>query len=174
MAHAGREGNGVHENLWDTLHMLATSQNVLLLFLSQVGGLLFYNIAGMTVTGHLGAVFRSILETVRTLFVWLVGLAMFYGHTGLGEAWDAFSWLQGLGFAVLVAGTVVYGRGDELAASAVRAATCGVMRMCWSTVWTVCCVSACQHAGLPCSGILAQVPKTCPAHPMMQVTTEPR
>lgn len=36
--------------------------------------LLLYNVAGMCVTGHLGAVFRTVLETTRTLFVWLAGL----------------------------------------------------------------------------------------------------
>ena len=35
--------------------------------------LLAYNMAGMMVTGSLGAVFRTVLETMRTLFVWLVG-----------------------------------------------------------------------------------------------------
>lgn len=37
--------------------------------------LLMYNVSGMLVTGHLGAVFRTVLETTRTLFVWLVSCA---------------------------------------------------------------------------------------------------
>lgn len=76
--------------------------------------------AGMHVTGNLGAVFRTVLETMRTLFVWLLGLALFYLGTGLGERWNVFSPLQALGFAVLVVGTVVYGQGDERAAAMVR------------------------------------------------------
>jgi hypothetical protein len=87
----------------------------------QMGGLLAYNYMGMHVTGNLGAVFRTVLETMRTLFAWLLGLALFYCGTGLGERWNAFSPLQALGFAVLVIGTVVYGRGDERAAWLVRA-----------------------------------------------------
>lgn len=39
----------------------------------DMAALLAYNVAGMAVTGHLGAVFRTVLETMRTLFVWLVG-----------------------------------------------------------------------------------------------------
>ena len=47
---------------------------------------------------NLGSVTRTVLETVRTLFVWLAGLALFYspwgGNGKLGEAWDQYSWLQ--------------------------------------------------------------------------------
>ena len=41
---------------------------------------------------------RTVLETVRTLFVWLADLALFYspwgGNGKLGESWDRYSWLQ--------------------------------------------------------------------------------
>lgn len=60
--------------------------------------LLAYNICGMMVTGHLGAVFRTVLETMRTLFVWLLGLLLWYTTPwGLGESWTAWSYLQALG-----------------------------------------------------------------------------
>jgi hypothetical protein len=81
-----------------------------------MGALLAYNVAGMMVTGHLGAVFRTVLETTRTLFVWLVDLLLFYTPLGmgkLGESWSGYSWVQAAGFVVLVAGTVIYGQGDE-------------------------------------------------------------
>lgn len=73
----------------------------------------------MLVTGHLGAVFRTVLETMRTLFVWALGLVLYYTPLGmgrLGESWTAWSPLQAAGFAALVAGTLVYGRGDDEAA----------------------------------------------------------
>lgn len=38
------------------------------------------------------------LETVRTLFVWLADLGLYYSAAGgghkLGEAWDNYSWMQ--------------------------------------------------------------------------------
>eukprot|EP00983_Pelagomonas_calceolata_P022319 702255-Pelagomonas_calceolata.AAC.2 len=49
------------------------------------------------VTGSLGAVFRTVLETTRTLFVWLVSLGLFYLPLGvgqLGESWTKYSWMQ--------------------------------------------------------------------------------
>jgi hypothetical protein len=51
----------------------------------------------MMVTGSLGAVFRTVLETTRTLFVWLVSLGLFYLPLGvgqLGESWTKYSWMQ--------------------------------------------------------------------------------
>jgi len=57
----------------------------------------------MMVTGHLGAVFRTVLETMRTLFVWILGLVLFYTPMGmgrLGESWTAWSPLQAVGWVV--------------------------------------------------------------------------
>ena len=59
----------------------------------------------MMVTGHLGAVFRTVLETMRTLFVWILGLLLFdtpLGMGRLGESWTAWSPLQALGCAACV------------------------------------------------------------------------
>jgi hypothetical protein len=52
----------------------------------------------MQVTGCLGAVFRTVLEATRTLFVWLVSLILFYaGSPSLGEPWTGYSYLQAIG-----------------------------------------------------------------------------
>lgn len=50
--------------------------------------------------GALGAVFRTVLETMRTLFVWLVDLLLFYtplGFGSLGESWSKYSFIQAAG-----------------------------------------------------------------------------
>jgi hypothetical protein len=52
--------------------MIGNSRTLQLILGIDMVALLLYNIAGMLVTGHLGAVFRTVLETMRTLFVWLV------------------------------------------------------------------------------------------------------
>jgi len=52
--------------------------------------------------GQLGAVFRTVLETTRTLFVWLVDLVLFYtplGMGSLGESWSTYSLIQAAGRA---------------------------------------------------------------------------
>lgn len=52
-------------------------------------------------TGELGAVFRTVLETMRTMFVWLVDLLLFYTPLGfgkLGESWSKYSFIQAAGY----------------------------------------------------------------------------
>ena len=61
----------------------------------QMSALLLYNVAGMCVTGHLGAVFRTVLETTRTLFVWLVDLVS-TARCGRLVAW--LGWLRPIGW----------------------------------------------------------------------------
>lgn len=44
--------------------------------------------------------FRTVLETMRTLFVWLVDLLLFYTPLGmgkLGESWTVYSFIQAAG-----------------------------------------------------------------------------
>ncbi|GFR52029.1 hypothetical protein Agub_g14418 [Astrephomene gubernaculifera] len=110
----GPEGEGIHEDMVDTLAMISHSRLLQAVLAVDMCCLLLYNVAGMAVTGHLGAVFRTVLETMRTLFVWLVDLLLFYCHVGqLGESWSVYSWLQAAGFVVLVSGTLVYRHGDH-------------------------------------------------------------
>jgi len=112
----GTDGQGIHEDSHDTWHMIRNTPTIFHMLMLQSAACLLYNVSGMCVTGHLGAVFRTVLETTRTLFVWLIDLLLFYTPLGmgkLGESWSKYSWIQAAGFVVLVAGTVVYGRGDE-------------------------------------------------------------
>lgn len=112
----GVDGQGVHEDTIDTFYLLASSPAILTFVLLDVVALLGLNVSGMCVTGHFGAVFRTVLETTRTLAVWIVGLLLYYTPLGggkLGESWNAYSWIQAIGFVVLVSGTVVYGKGDD-------------------------------------------------------------
>ena len=105
--------------------------------------LMLYNVAGMRVTGHAGAVFRTVLETSRTLFVWLVDLALFYGGAGggtLGESWSKWSFVQAAGFGVMVAGTLVYGAGDDADAAEPGSTSDKWFRGCCEYgCWCCCC-----------------------------------
>ncbi|KIW16497.1 hypothetical protein PV08_06552 [Exophiala spinifera] len=62
----------------------------------SIGG---FNFFGLSVTRSISATSRSIIDTCRTLFIWLVSL-------GLG--WESFKWLQVAGFALLVYGTFMF------------------------------------------------------------------
>lgn len=58
-----------------------------------------FNFFGLSVTRTVSATSRSTIDTCRTLFIWVVSL-------GLG--WESFKWLQVVGFALLVYGTMLF------------------------------------------------------------------
>lgn len=117
----GEDGNGIHEDSLDTWHMICNSQPgwTVPVFLVLTGTtLMLFNVCGMQVTDNIGATARSVFESLRTLFVWLVDLGIFYlpipkSLGEVGEKWDNSSYLQAAGFAILVAGTVIYSKADQ-------------------------------------------------------------
>ncbi|KAI5847734.1 hypothetical protein DFP73DRAFT_542911 [Morchella snyderi] len=62
----------------------------------SIGG---FNFFGISVTRSISATARSIIDTCRTLFIWIFSLAL---H------WETFKPLQVLGFALLVYGTFLF------------------------------------------------------------------
>lgn len=94
--------------------MIGHSQLIIGLLAVDLVAINLFNVAGMRITSTLGALFRSVLEAVRTLNVWLLDLALFYYFSPeLGESWSPrWSWLQAIGFAVLVSSALVYGKGN--------------------------------------------------------------
>jgi len=115
----GHDVDGQYENSLDTAYMIAHSPLIGGLLAVDLLAINLFNAAGMRITSSLGAVFRSVLEAVRTLNVWLLDLALFYyfTHGRLGEAWSReWSWLQACGFVVLVGAALTYGRGNARAA----------------------------------------------------------
>lgn len=66
------------------------------LIMISIGG---FNYFGISVTRSISATARSIIDTCRTLFIWIVSLSL---------GWESFKWLQVLGFALLVYGTFLF------------------------------------------------------------------
>ncbi len=58
-----------------------------------------FNFFGLSVTRTVSATARSTIDTCRTLFIWIVSLAL---------GWETFKWLQIVGFALLVYGTFLF------------------------------------------------------------------
>lgn len=113
----GRDVGGRFENQLDTFYMIANSRLIIGLLAIDLVAINLFNVAGMRITSTLGALFRSVLEAVRTLNVWLLDLALFYYYSpDLGESWSPkWSWLQAIGFGVLVSSALVYGKGNAFA-----------------------------------------------------------
>merc|ERR1712228_248933 len=69
-----------------------------------------FNIVGMMVTYRLSAVHRTLLEASRTAVIWIIDLTIhhYYPASTFGETWNAYSYLQLIGFVLLVIGQATY------------------------------------------------------------------
>lgn len=102
---------GSVESSADTLVMLENSSALRSLVWLYVFSVFTYNMSGMLVTNALSAVHRTMLEASRTAVIWIVDLILFYvvaPNSGLGESWNVWSWVQLLGFAMLIMGQSIY------------------------------------------------------------------
>lgn len=103
--------NGHQEDAFDTMAMLKSSaplQGMVLLYLFSCGT---FNVTGIMVTQALSAVHRMMLDASRTTIIWAFGLVVYQidPSSKFGEAWTPYSWLQLVGFIVLVFGQSIYG-----------------------------------------------------------------
>jgi len=99
---AGKFGHNprhVLEDAYDGLFQLTHNWRLGLAFCGTVFSIAFFNFAGISVTKEMSATTRMVLDSVRTLVIWTVSLAI---------GWQTFQALQLLGFVVLVTGMCVY------------------------------------------------------------------
>jgi hypothetical protein len=90
---------GYVENSIEALRQIGASWEIGLLFIGFMLSISLFNFTGVTTTKKAGALARSTIDTSRTLLIW--GFSMLVG-------WEEFIWLQLIGFAFLVAGTLIY------------------------------------------------------------------
>ncbi|KNG83232.1 putative nucleotide-sugar transporter [Aspergillus nomiae NRRL 13137] len=93
---AGRYGYFDVKEGW---HQVSSNRAIAIssvLIMISIGG---FNFFGLSVTRSVSATSRSTIDTCRTLFIWLVSLAL---------GWESFKWLQVAGFALLVYGTFLF------------------------------------------------------------------
>ncbi|KAL8733047.1 MAG: hypothetical protein Q9181_003740 [Wetmoreana brouardii] len=93
---AGRNGYFDMREGWREITQYRAIAVTSVLIMISIGG---FNFFGLSITRSVSATARSIIDTCRTLFIWIVSL-------GLG--WETFKWLQILGFALLVYGTFLF------------------------------------------------------------------
>lgn len=103
--------NGVTEDFTDTFamyegHGSGTLWVLTIGFIVSVG---MCNMCCLAITKRISAVTRCLVDSCRTLVVWAVSLALFYGgYEAWGAPWTPNSWLQATGFIFLVVGTLIY------------------------------------------------------------------
>ncbi|KAF7657722.1 hypothetical protein LDENG_00023000 [Lucifuga dentata] len=100
--HVGKFGSNPREVLEDALDAFCQIRNQPLIILALLGNtvsIAFFNFAGISVTKEISATTRMVLDSLRTLVIWVVSLLL---------RWETFHGLQVLGFLVLLAGTALY------------------------------------------------------------------
>jgi len=104
--------HGHLEDAVDTFVMVKNSAHLfglVLVYLCSCGA---FNASGIAVTGALSATHRMMMDASRTSVIWLFGLTVHYQinpSSPYGEAWTSYSYLQLVGFAILVIGQGIYG-----------------------------------------------------------------
>lgn len=99
---AGSFGNNPRQVLEDALDAFCQIGHKPLIILALLGNtvsIAFFNFAGISVTKEISATTRMVLDSLRTLVIWVVSLAL---------GWDQFHGLQILGFIILLLGTGLY------------------------------------------------------------------
>ena len=82
---------------------------MIVLTITYVFSIAFYNFFGLSVAKELTTVHRTFIDSVRTVVVWVVELILWPLTNHLvGQAWNNWSWLQLGGFVLLIIGTLLY------------------------------------------------------------------
>lgn len=83
----------------DAFHQLAQNPKILTATLGNIFSIAFFNFAGISVTREISATTRMVLDSLRTLIIWVFTLAL---------GWQPFEGLQILGFILLIIGMMLY------------------------------------------------------------------
>lgn len=89
----------VLEDVPDAFVQLGNNPLLIVAVLGNIISIAFFNFAGVSVTKELSATTRMVLDSVRTLVIWVVSLAL---------KWQSFQYLQPIGFAILLIGMMLY------------------------------------------------------------------
>ncbi|CAL4123011.1 unnamed protein product [Meganyctiphanes norvegica] len=90
---------GVLEDVVDAVIQLNNNKLLIAAMAGNILSIAFFNYAGVSVTKELSATTRMVLDSVRTLFIWIFSLAI---------GWQQFQYLQPIGFVILVVGMMLY------------------------------------------------------------------
>lgn len=99
-----------HEDTLDTFAMLKNSTPLMVLIVFYILAILFYNMFGMMVTQTFSAVYRTIMEAVRTMCIWIVNIIIYFFDKNHGEKIEFASLIELIGFVVLLWGNFTFNK----------------------------------------------------------------
>jgi hypothetical protein len=107
----GHQQGGRYENALDAMVMISHNGGLATFVAMYVLSIAFYNYSGLSVAKHLTSVHRTLIDALRTIFVWGCSLFIYYAvNERFGESWNEYSFLQLGGFVLLFIGTLIYNR----------------------------------------------------------------
>jgi len=112
----GNNPRMVLEDPYDGVYQLYHNPMLALAFSGTVISIAFFNFAGISVTKELSATTRMVLDSIRTISIWMFSIAV---------DWQDFYALQLLGFAILLSGMCFYNDIIILPGIKRLASTCG-------------------------------------------------
>ncbi|KAI1897717.1 hypothetical protein AGOR_G00086150 [Albula goreensis] len=89
----------VLEDALDAFCQIGHQPLIILALLGNTVSIAFFNFAGISVTKEISATTRMVLDSLRTVVIWAVSLAL---------GWEQFHGLQVLGFIILLVGAALY------------------------------------------------------------------
>ena len=87
------------EDAIDGLVQMGHNWRLLLSNLGLIVSIAFFNFSGLSITERMSATARMVLDSVRTIFIWVFSLIV---------QWQKFEFLQPIGYAILFFGTCIY------------------------------------------------------------------
>lgn len=87
------------EDALDGFYQLGNNWQLSMAFTGTIISISFFNFAGISVTKEINATTRMVLDSVRTLVIYVVSLAL---------GWQDFQYLQPIGFVILLVGMCFY------------------------------------------------------------------
>lgn len=91
--------HGSLEDFLDAITQIKNNFQLILAIMGTIVSIAFFNFAGISVTKEISATTRMVLDSVRTLVVWIVALSL---------GWQEYHYLQILGFIGLLFGMCLY------------------------------------------------------------------
>lgn len=100
----------------DALYQIHQNHVLLIFVLLYVVSIACFNYFGISITRELTAVHRTLIDSTRTICIWLVDIVIYYAiNKDFGEPWNTpGSYLQLYGFSLLVLGTLIYNKTIEI------------------------------------------------------------
>lgn len=96
---AGDSGCVPFEDSYDAFKLIGSSKAVAGALVGNIFSIAFFNYFGVSVTKHINAATRMVLDSLRTIIIWAFSL---------GVHWESFCGVQVAGFVILLSGTIIY------------------------------------------------------------------